>query len=347
MAYSTIPKGSLYMNTKLYTGDSASSRTIAGIGFEPSLTWNKPRTTANDHQWVDAVRGGGKVISSNLADAEYTAGNTILSFGSDGFTCGDGASVNANGVTYASWNWKAGGSASSNSNGSITSSVSANTDAGFSIVSFTGNATAGATIGHGLGSVPSLILTKNRDSAYNWHLWTHAFSSYNDTIQLNTTAAKDTGTLLNNTAPTSSLITLGNSAVLNASGEKIIAYVFAEKQGFSKAFSYTGNGNSDGSYCHLGFKASFILGKNSANGSENWFTFDNKRDSYNTVYKNLAPNSSVVEGTNTSQNIDILSNGFKCRSAETRFNGSGNKIIGIAFAENPFVSSTGVPACAR
>ena len=348
MAYTDIDKPSDYFNTVLYSGDGG-TQSVTGVGFQPDWSWLKCRSTAYHHRLFDVVRGAGKNLRSDTTDAEQTVDEGITAFNSNGFSVKQGSTLeyNASGQTYVSWNWKAGGSASSNSNGSITSSVSANTDAGFSIVSFTGNATAGATIGHGLGSVPSLILTKNRDSAYNWHLWTHAFSSYNDTIQLNTTAAKDTGTLLNNTAPTSSLITLGNSAVLNASGEKIIAYVFAEKQGFSKAFSYTGNGNSDGSYCHLGFKASFILGKNSANGSENWFTFDNKRDSYNTVYKNLAPNSSVVEGTNTSQNIDILSNGFKCRSAETRFNGSGNKIIGIAFAENPFVSSTGVPACAR
>ena len=347
MSYTNgLDKPSDYFTTKLYSGNGG-TQSITGLDFQPDWVWIKQRNAAQSHVLIDSVRGVLKRLRSDQSDAEDTKANSLTAFGTDGFTLGSAYEVNDNSDTYVAWNWKAGGSASSNSNGSITSSVSANTDAGFSIVSFTGNATAGATIGHGLGSVPSLILTKNRDSAYNWHLWTHAFSSYNDTIQLNTTAAKDTGTLLNNTAPTSSLITLGNSAVLNASGEKIIAYVFAEKQGFSKAFSYTGNGNSDGSYCHLGFKASFILGKNSANGSENWFTFDNKRDSYNTVYKNLAPNSSVVEGTNTSQNIDILSNGFKCRSAETRFNGSGNKIIGIAFAENPFVSSTGVPACAR
>jgi hypothetical protein len=213
-------------------------------------------------------------------------------------------------------------------------------------VSFTGNATAGATIGHGLGSVPSLILTKNRDSAYNWHLWTHAFSSYNDTIQLNTTAAKDTGTLLNNTAPTSSLITLGSSAVLNASGENIIAYVFAEKKGFSKFGSYTGNGSTDGTFVYTGFKPAFVMVKKSA-GTGSWAIQDNKRNPFNVQKKSLFANLSDVETDSTNDAIDVLSNGFKFRSDTANYNTSGDAYIYMAFAENPLVGTNNIPATAR
>jgi hypothetical protein len=246
-----------------------------------------------------------------------------------------------------SWNWLANGTGVSNTQGSIASTVSANTTSGFSIVSFTGNATAGATIGHGLGSAPSLILTKNRDFAYNWHLWTHAFSSYNDTIQLNTTAAIDTGTLLNNTAPTSSLITLGNSAVINASGEKIIAYVFAEKKGYSKFGSYTGNGNADGTFVYTGFKPAFVIMKNTADGGASWQMFDNKRNIFNQMNGRLFPNSSNAENTDADNNIDFLSNSFKMRTSNGDTNSSGVTFIYMAFAENPFVTSTSIPTTAR
>ena len=344
MAYTDIDKPSDYFNTVLYSGDGG-TQSVTGVGFQPDWSWLKCRSTAYHHRLFDVVRGAGKNLRSDTTDAEQTVDEGITAFNSNGFSVKQGSTLeyNASGQTYVSWNWKAGGSASSNSNGSITSSVSANTDAGFSIVSFTGNATAGATIGHGLNSVPSLILTKNRDSAYNWHLWTHAFSSYNDTIQLNTTAAKDTGTLLNNTAPTSSLITLGNSAVLNASGEKIIAYVFAEKQGYSKFGSYTGNGNADGTFVYTGFKPAFVIYKRYDSGTYSWVLVDNKRNTFNAVDKYVHPDLSAAEGTVTL--MDFLSNGFKMRVNDTTSN--QGSIIYMAFAENPFVTSTGVPATAR
>jgi hypothetical protein len=243
MAYTDIDFPAEYFNTLLWTGaDTNSGRDFTGVGFQPDLVWCKTRSDSNGHKWFDSVRGVGKSIQSESTGVETTNdGNGYIdSFDADGFSSIAGSLNNYNfnntSTTFVAWNWLANGTGVSNTQGSIASTVSANTTSGFSIVSFTGNATGGATIGHGLGSVPSLILTKNRDFAYNWHLWTHAFSSYNDTIQLNTTAAIDTGTLLNNTAPTSSLITLGSSAVINASGENIIAYVFAEKQGYSKVW---------------------------------------------------------------------------------------------------------------
>ena len=349
MAYSTIPKGSLHMNTKLYTGDSASSRTIAGIGFEPSLTWNKPRTTANDHQWVDAVRGGGKVISSNLADAEYTAGNTILSFGSDGFTCGDGASVNANGVTYASWNWVAGGSASSNSNGSITSSVSVNTDAGFSIVSWTGDGNNGATIAHGLGVTPAIVITKRRNTTGDFQIGGSLIDTVrggaNSLLLLNTTAAMDSNSEVYQTF-SSTTFQVGVNASINASGGTLISYCFRDVQGYSKFGSYTGNGNADGPFTYLGFKPAWVLIKQTNSGNI-WELFDNKRSPFNLVDDYLSPDASDAETTGSSQSLDFLSNGFKPRANASGLNGSGSSYIYMCFAENPFTTSTGVPATAR
>jgi hypothetical protein len=346
MAYTDIDKPTDYFNTKLYTGNG-STQTISGVGFQPDWTWIKCRSDADNHSLQDSVRGANKHLRSDSTLVETVSGTVhISSWNSDGFALGSGdGQTNASSRTYASWNWLASNTTASNTNGSITSTVSANTTSGFSIVSFTGNATAGATIGHGLGAVPSVILTKNRDFAYNWHLWTHAFSSYNDTIQLNNNAAIDTGTLLNNTAPTSSLITLGSSAVLNANGEKIIAYVFAEKKGFSKFGSYTGNGNADGTFVYTGFKPAFVMVKNTG-AAENWIIFDNKRPGYNLTDALLKPSLSNAEST-TGVKFDLLSNGFKARVSDAEGNSSGDNFIYMAFAEEPFVTSTGIPGTAR
>jgi hypothetical protein len=345
MAYTDIDKPSDYFETKLYTGNG-STQSITGVGFQPDFCWFKRRDngTAN-HALQDSVRGVTKFIQSNTTAAEATSSNYLTSFNSDGFSLGSDGDVNDNGANHVAWNWLANGAGSANTDGSISSTVSANTTAGFSIVSYTGTG-ANATVGHGLGVAPKMIIIKNTDISANWLVYHDSIPATN-TLILNTTDASASDAAWNNTDPTSSVFSIGVTGSGNGSGNNLIAYCFAEKQGFSKAFSFTGNGSSDGSYCHLGFKASFILGKNSDNASENWFIFDNKRDIYNTAYHQLFPNSIVAEGTNSAQNIDILSSGFKCRSAETRFNGSGNIIIGIAFAENPFVTSTGVPATAR
>ena len=344
MAYTTINKSSLHMNTKLYTGDGASSRAITGIGFEPSLTWNKPRTTANDHQLVDAVRGGGKVISSNLADAEYTAGNTILSFGSDGFTCGDGASVNANGVTYASWNWKAGTSftndASGTGIGSIDSAGSVNQDAGFSIISFAG-ASAVSTVAHGLGVAPKMMIFKNRSDADHWGVYHQSLGS-NAAMYLNLTGAVD-GTLWNNTAPTTSVFTVQNNSAVNGSGNNIIAYCFAEKQGYSKFGSYTGNGNADGTFTYTGFKPAWLMVKRTDTTS-NWTIVDTTRAPYNIISIYSDANLNTVEGSYAGW--DIVSNGFKFRNTDAGINASGGTYIYMAFGQ-PIISNSGVCATAR
>jgi hypothetical protein len=351
MAYTTIDKPDDYFNTVLYTGTGSggSNRQITGVGFQPDWVWVKTRGSAQEHVLSDVVRGATGALDSSATTAEEITNTRIGAFISDGFQLGSGSvqnRVNQSGIEIASWNWLANGTGVANTQGSIASTVSANTTSGFSIVSFTGNATAGATIGHGLGSAPSLILTKNRDFAYNWHLWTHAFSSYNDTIQLNTTAAIDTGTLLNNTAPTSSLITLGSSAVINASGEKIIAYVFAEKKGYSKFGSYIGNGNADGTFVYTGFKPAWIMIKRT-DSTSSWSMRDTIRSPYNVVTNRLWADLTNVESTSTTETIDILSNGFKCRNNVAGINASGGTYIYMAFAENPFVTSTSIPTTAR
>jgi len=347
MAYSTIPKGSLYMNTKLYTGDSASSRTIAGIGFEPSLTWNKPRTTANDHQWVDAVRGGGKVISSNLADAEYTAGNTILSFNSDGFTCGDGASVNANGVNYVSWNWKANGAGSANTDGDIASTVSVNSTAGFSIVSYTGNGTGSQSVGHGLGLVPKIMFVKNLNSAQVWRVYVLSLGSDKGMI-LNTTATAGVdSSLWQSSTASSSIFYLGSSSSTNGNGNSMIAYIFSDIKGFSKMGSYTGNDNADGTFVYLGFKPAFVMIKRT-NSANDWIMLDNKRNSFNVVDDRLVANDSAAEATTNL--LDFVSNGMKMRATYGGVNGASDNYIYMAFAENPFVATSGtnaIPVTAR
>jgi hypothetical protein len=340
-----INKPNQYFNTKLYTGDSASSRAITGIGFEPSLTWNKPRTTANDHQLVDAVRGGGKVISSNLADAEYTAGNTILSFNSDGFTCGDGASVNANGVNYASWNWKANGAGVSNTDGSITSTVSANTTSGFSIVSYTGTG-SNATVGHGLGAVPKMIITKNlQQSNEGWQVY-HETQGNTKKCALNETGGFGTdATAWNSTTPTNNVFYIGTNWGGNGNGHPMIAYCFAEKKGFSKFGSYTGNGSTDGTFTYTGFKPAFLLTRKTTGG--NWQLWDNKRDTINPNSTIVLPNANNADVTTSTLDTDFLSNGFKQRNTDIDRNGSGTTYIYMAFAENPLVGTNNIPATAR
>lgn len=349
MPYSNIDKGSKYFNTVLYTGDGTNSRAITGVGFQPDWLWIKIRdgVDAQEHVLVDAVRGATKSLESETTDAEETTSTTVASLDSDGFTLGSSPRnrVNRSSSTYVAWNWKANGAGVSNTSGTITSTVSANTTSGFSIVSYTGTG-ANATVGHGLGVAPKTIFFKRRNTTANWNVYHSAIGATNK-LNLNLTDASSASGDFNNTSPTSSVFSVATAGEVNASGSTYIAYCFAEVKGFSKFGSYTGNGNADGTFVYTGFKPAFFLGKNSSNASENWFIFDNKRDTFNTAYRQLFPNTSGLEATNTAQNIDILSNGFKMRSVEARFNESGSTMIYMAFAENPFVSSKGIPTIAR
>jgi len=340
MAYTTIDKSSLHFNTKLYTG-TGSSNAITGVGFQPDLLWIKSRSSTYSHSWTDAVRGKDNKIASNNSNAQYTDAGQLTSFDSDGFTLSTDAGVNNNGSTFASWNWKANGAGSSNTDGSVTSTVSANTTSGFSIVKYT-NPSSGSpfTVGHGLGSPPKMIIIKNiTGSAQNWGVW-HTGIGFGKYLQLNTTISQATANLVTATSNT----TFSTYYDHHTAGVDLIAYCFAEKKGFSKFGSYTGNGNADGTFVYTGFKPAFVLVKNTAI-ADNWSIFDNKRIGYNAFNYVL-----YADITNVGSNglpMDILSNGFKWRTTAGMANGSGQNHIYMAFAEAPLVGTNNVPCTAR
>jgi len=347
MAYTNIDKGSDYFETVTYTG-TGSSLSISSLDFTPDLVWIKSRSAATEHVLTDSVRGVTKEISSDDNGAEETVAQGLTAFNSDGFTVGTDGSYNTNSATYVSWSWLGGGTASSNSDGSITSSVSANTTSGFSIVSWTGTGTNPSTIGHGLGTAPSCIILKNIDASGgsgDWYVG-HDGIGWTDRLKLNTTAVTAaSSTLWNDTAPNSSVFTI--SSALNFSGDSTIAYCFAEKKGFSKFGSYTGNGNADGPFVYTGMKPSFVMVKG-ADGISDWGMWDIKRNIFNVSNSIQRANTSDAQVTLSPNNdIDILSNGLKVRSTTGLLNVSGNDYIYMAFAENPFVTSTGIPATAR
>ena len=344
MAYSTISKPSLHFNTVLYTGNG-SGQTISGVGFQPDFNWTKCRTATQSHVLTNAVAGATKTLFSNATQAETTLSDGLTSFSSDGYSFGSNDLYTDNSETFVSWNWKANGTGSANTDGSINSTVSANTTAGFSIVSFVGNSTSGATVGHGLSAVPKVILLKNRDTAYSWRSY---FAPLGATkyIELDATAAAVTASnFMNDTAPTNTVFSLGNGDTPNKNGDNYIAYCFAEKVGYSKFGSYTGNGNADGTFVYTGFKPSFILIKNS-DATQSWRLVDNKRIGFNPNNIQLYPNLNNAEST-SEYVVDILSNGFKVRATDAGVNGSGNTMIYMAFAEAPLVGSNNVPCTAR
>jgi hypothetical protein len=347
MAYTDIDKPTDYFNTVLYPGNT-NAQSITGVGFQPDLVWIKYRSDVANHHLYDVVRGVQKRINANATNAESTSANHLTAFGTDGFTVGTENDINENGQTYVSWNWKAGGSASSNTDGSITSSVSANTTAGFSIVSYTGNGSAGATIGHGLGVTPAMIIQKIRSSTGNWLVYHHKNTSAPETdfLRLNTTnATADEVTIFNDTAPTSSVFSVGTENTINGNGVTCIAYCFAEKKGFSKFGSYTGNGNADGTFIYTGFKPAFVIIKQSSASGNQWNIYDNKRNTSNVMDKFLLANSNQAEASYSV--IDFVSNGIKLRNTASNFNTSGSTYIYMCFAESPFTTSTGIPTTAR
>ena len=347
MAYTDIDKPSDYFNTKLYTG-TGGTQAITGVGFQPDWVWLKARSSAYSHQLFDVVRGATKLLSSEETSAEQTLSG-VTAFGSDGFTVGSDAGSNNNTTTFASWNWKAGTSftndASATGIGTIDSTGSVNTDAGFSIVSYTGNATTNAKVAHGLGVAPSMMIVKKRNGAFNWGIY-HKSLTAHKLLAFTTGAPDDDASYWNDVEPTSSVFNLGSGALTNGSGSTMIAYCFAEKQGYSKFGSYTGNGNADGTFVYTGFKPAFVMVKQT-NTARYWAMFDNKRDGLNPTNRPLFPNASDQESDSVNYYHDILSNGFKWRTNSNIMNVSGGTYIYMAFAENPFTTSTGVPATAR
>ena len=348
MAYTDIDKPDLYFNTVLYTGNG-STQSITGVGFQPDETWIKCRNINRSHRLFDSVRGAGKRLVPDGNQAENTSTTLLNSFDSDGFTLGTAGAVNAASDIYVSWNWLASNTTGSNINGSITSTVSVNTTSGFSIVSYTGTGST-ATVGHGLGVTPAMIIVKDRTNAgANWVCWNKNFSNLtNDYIILNNTDAK--GTFSNywgTSAPTSSVFGLGSGGLdNNRSSADIIAYCFADKKGFSKFGTYIGNGSSDGTFVYTGFKPAMVIMKKIDSAGNNWRIFDNKRSTsgFNVTDLALRPNTNNVE---FSSNIDFVSNGVKIRNIDAETNTSGATYIYMAFAESPFTTSTGIPTTAR
>ena len=340
MAYTTIDNPGLFFNTLLWTGDGASTRSITGVGFQPDWIWVKCRSTGHDHYSWDSVRTNKKGLEPSDTSAERTP--TLGSIDSDGFSFASLDSFyNANSDTYVGWNWRAGNSSgSSNGDGSITSTVSANTTAGFSVVSYTGTG-SNATVGHGLGAIPKWIITKRYDGATeNWGVY-HAGLGNTKYVFLNkTNTAATSSAYWNDTTPTSSVFSIGTNDVVNTSSGVYIAYCFAEKKGYSKFGTYTGNGSTDGTFVYTGFKPAFVLTKSTSN-AVNWQMQDNKTAPHNLMVNKLFANTNAAQDTGSENTVDFLSNGFKPRGtgSSENINGNGYSYIYMAFAEAPFATA--------
>ena len=345
MAYTTIDDPTIHFTTNLRSGLYGGSDTAFDIGFQPDWIWNKKRSGTGVHSLFDSVRGfgsSGKVLYSNTNGAEATNA-LIKSVSSTGFTVT--ASSDDTG-TMVDWCWKAGGSASSNSDGDITSSVSVNTTAGFSIVSYTGNGSATQTIGHGLGAVPKWMIFKRRNSSSDWIVY-HNKTGATKYLSLNLTgAASAYEPYFANTEPTSSVFTVDTAGDINGSSDTFIAYLFSEIKGYSKFSSYKGNGNANGTFVYTGFRPAWVMSKRT-DATDGWRIRDAKRDVDNPAQHRLLANASDAEVVASSQDTDFLSNGFKIRNSDSGYNASGGTYIYLAFASNPFVNSNGAPANAR
>lgn len=335
-----------YMDALLYTGNgSASQRTdISWANMQPDMVWIKSRSNAYNNDINDDIRGVTQALCTNSTAVE----DGPVAFGSDGFGYNGVANQlrvytsdqrwNANSATYVAWGWKASGAAAvTNTAGSITSTVSANTTSGFSVVTYTGNG-SNATVGHGLGVAPKLLIIKRRDSTSNWPVWHTSLPSAQRLVflELNFGADSDYPTFLNNTVPTSSVFSVGTSSNTNANGGTYVAYCFSEVSGYSKISSYTANGSAEGPFIYCGFRPKFILWKNIGPDANGWIIEDAARSPYNAAYQTLQPNDSGAEGSNTVNSVDFLSNGFKIRGTSANINQSPYTIAFMAFAESPF-----------
>jgi len=350
MAYTTINKSTDYFNTKLYTGNGG-TQSITGVGHQPDFNWIKCRSNATDHALQDIVRGNTKSLQSNSNSADATVTNGVTAFTSDGFNLGAGGDVNTNGRTYCSWNWKAGTSFSNSAgaNGaSIASTGSANQDVGFSICTYTNTNTN--TIKHGLDVVPDVIIAKTLGVSGSWFLGSEKMlGGWNKKLNLDSTGAVATETrpfYPGSAAPTSSVFS-SDQSVFGAGGsatETMIAYCFAEKQGYSKFGSYIGNGNANGPMIYTGFKPAFVIIKRTSSGGDDWVMYDNKRNTFNVLDKRLNPNSNGAE--QDTDILDFLSNGFKLRGTPDYVNGNGSTYIYMAFGQT-LVGTNNIPANAR
>ena len=332
MAYTTIDDPSAYFKVQLYTGNNTTDTAITFDGdtdMQPNFVWIKCRSSANSSALFNSVSGSDYHLVSNTTAAQAGDGSYFKSFDSDGFTLGTGGQVNDSGTTYVGWCWKE------------------TADAGFDIVSFTGNETI-RTVAHNLSAVPHFMLMKSTANTAGWGVYHQKMSSTpaEDYLYLNTTdTIGDSVNFWNDTAPTDSVFSLGASGVSNKTGA-MIGYLWSEKQGFSKFGKYIGNGNADGTFVYTGFRPAYVMIRDPGN-AENWPIFDNKRDGYNVNKVLLYANTTTADTTTGANQIDLLSNGFKCRSNDNGTNRSSATFIYTAFAEAPFVNSNGVPCNAR
>jgi hypothetical protein len=346
MAYISF-KPSDHFNTKLYSGNG-STNAQTGVGFQPGWIWIKNRDGgggSHDHYVFDQVRGTTKYLRPNETNGQGTASG-VTSFDSDGFTLGSSDGMNENGRTFVSWNWKANGQGSSNTDGSInTLYTSANTTSGFSVSTWNGTGSNG-TIGHGLGKVPKMLIIKRTDGTQAWMVY-HTAPGNNSEGQITTSAFSASSTAWQDTDPTSSVFYVSGSAgdSVNASGYAYVGYAFAEVKGFSKIGKYVGNGSADGPFIYTGFKPAFVMFKNYQSNGDNWVIQDNKREGFNPNNRRIFPNDSAEENTSAFR-IDMVSNGFKLVSSDSDANASENFLY-MAFAEEPLVSSNNIPATAR
>jgi len=337
----TIADGEDYFNAVTYTGDGASNHAVTGIGFQPDFVWLKNRNSAQNYSSYDVIRGATKILYSNLINAESTDLNSLKSFDSDGFTVGSTSAVNSGGDAFISWNWKANGSGVSNTDGSITSTVSANTSSGFSVVTYTGTG-ANTTVGHGLGIAPSMVIYKKRNAAYDGCVYHSALGPTQRMILFAVDPGIGVATdslFFNNTAPTSTTLSLGTRDHLNGSSQTYVAWCFAPVEGFSAFGSYAGNSSSDGPFVYCGFKPRWIMIR-STSALREWNCWDTARNLYNGEgiggQLNLGNNHAEYAYSNYNDVIDFVSNGFKLRSGWSNNYNQGETYIYAAFAENPF-----------
>ena len=328
-AYTTIDDPSAYFQIKLYT--AAGAYTFDGNSdMQPDWMWIKERNGTNEHNLFDSVRGTTKRLESSTNAAEQTSSTTLTAFGSDGFTVGTNPGTGQNGSNYVGWGWKE------------------TADAGFDIVTYSGSSASSKTVSHNLSAVPKMILVKCRSAGENWAVYHHTLGNTH-ALFLNTTGGSSDTPVFADTTPTSSVFSVNADDRTGANGKTYVAYVFAEKQGYSKFGSYVGNGNANGTFIYTGFKPAFFLQKKSSAAGNYWNMWGyTSASGSNPIGRRLFPNVNAAESNQDgSPMADFCSNGVKLRQTDSDYNGSGATYIYMAFAENPFVTSTGVPATAR
>ena len=346
MAYTTIEDPTVYFEPELYVG-TGSSRTISTLNFQPDWVWIKNRGTNDRHSLFDAVRAAPNMLTSNANEAQSAQPSELTAFNANGFTVNNATSVNGSSANYVSWNWKAGTTSGIATDGTTTitpTGYSFNQTSGFSIIKYTGNGVDGAYLPHGLGVSPKVMIVKRLvDTGWDWYVY-HASMGNQKYMQLNTNAAiSATDGMWYSYTPDTVNMKMSNDGQINASGKDYIMYCFADVQGYSKMGGYVGNGNTDGTFVYTGFKPAFVMIK--SRGGDNWRILDNKRLGYNPNNSLLFPNITQAESALTWH--DLLSNGFKLRTTDSGDNTNGENYIFMAFAAEPFVTSTGIPATAR